>query len=601
MSLQVWLPLTKDLRNQGLNGIPVTSTGTISLNDSGKLGKCYKTSNTGVIDLKYAGTQINAGSISLCGWFKFNKSELAATWSGYSFDSSRPYPTGNLIGNNSYGGVGLIWYTNSLVSGATFTSLYVACSIRSTANGARITNPVTIPFDTWVHLALIFNKTTKALELWMNGELKVTSTMSDFDDAKADNLKLNYSAIWGGNGPSYSIPFYVNDVRIYDHCLSPMEIKELAKGLVLHYPLSDPSNDEKENLMPSNYWSGTKTISLSADTTNYGVINYPAISVETDTTYFWTVKFRITSGGSNLTSIGVDTNCSGGSYSGNDSAHTVITTVHPNLTQIKAGEWQTAYCITKVKADATNPTIFHTIYGRSSTATTLTVEWHNLMLVESTEVVPFRGWHSNTIYDCSGFCNNGAIVGALTISNDTPKYQVSTHIGSTSSKVHISNFPTSGFGNSYSFAWWGKRSSNGPMFWGFSDGIRLNGMYAGTLWNTGDSSNNPIYVPGTTTTITAPSVNVWHHYVMTGDGTTCKLYVDGVLYGQAKTYKAISGTSIWINGWDSSTSYCSDNTDMSDFRIYATALSASDVKSLYQNSAYIDSSGNVYGAVHTEV
>ena len=75
MALQVWLPLTKDLRNQGLNGISVTSTGIINLNDSGKLGKCYKTSNTGVVDLKYAGTKINTGSISLGGWFKFNKYE----------------------------------------------------------------------------------------------------------------------------------------------------------------------------------------------------------------------------------------------------------------------------------------------------------------------------------------------------------------------------------------------------------------------------------------------------------------------------------------------------------------------------------------------
>ena len=87
---------------------------------------------------------------------------------------------------------------------------------------------------------------------------------------------------------------------------------------------------------------------------------------------------------------------------------------------------------------------------------------------------------------------------------------------------------------------------------------------------------------------------------MTGNGTKCYVYLDGELWGEAKTYKAISGTSIYINGWDSGTQYCSDNTDISDFRIYATALSADDVKSLYQNSAYIDSSGNVYGAIHME-
>lgn len=139
------------------------------------------------------------------------------------------------------------------------------------------------------------------------------------------------------------------------------------------------------------------------------------------------------------------------------------------------------------------------------------------------------------------------------------------------------------------------------MFWGFSDGNRLNGMYYGYVWNTGDGTSNPIYKPNTTTQITAPSLNTWHHYVMTGDGTTCKLYLDGELYGQAKTYKSITGTSIYINGWDSGTAYCHDNMDMSDFRVYATTLSADDVKSLYQNSAYIDNQGNIYGAIYEEV
>ena len=107
-------------------------------------------------------------------------------------------------------------------------------------------------------------------------------------------------------------------------------------------------------------------------------------------------------------------------------------------------------------------------------------------------------------------------------------------------------------------------------------------MYLGHLWNTGDGANNPLYIPGTTTQVTDPTLNVWHHYVMTGDGTKCRVYLDGELWAEAKTYKAISGTSIYLNGWDSGTSYCSTNTDIADFRIYATALSADDVRDLYE-------------------
>ena len=40
MSLQVWLPLTKDLRNQGLANVTVTNNGA-TFNSEGKLGGCY--------------------------------------------------------------------------------------------------------------------------------------------------------------------------------------------------------------------------------------------------------------------------------------------------------------------------------------------------------------------------------------------------------------------------------------------------------------------------------------------------------------------------------------------------------------------------------
>ena len=132
------------------------------------------------------------------------------------------------------------------------------------------------------------------------------------------------------------------------------------------------------------------------------------------------------------------------------------------------------------------------------------------------------------------------------------------------------------------------------MHWGFSDGVRLNGIYNGNLWNTGDGSNNPLYNIGTTTQVTVPSVNEWHHYVMTGNGSKCYVYKDGVLWAEAKTYKSISGTSIYINGWSSTTDYSNSNLDISDFRVYATALSADDVLELYHTSASIDNKGNVH-------
>ena len=40
MSLQIWLPLTDDLHNQGLSEINVINNGA-TLDNNGKIGKCY--------------------------------------------------------------------------------------------------------------------------------------------------------------------------------------------------------------------------------------------------------------------------------------------------------------------------------------------------------------------------------------------------------------------------------------------------------------------------------------------------------------------------------------------------------------------------------
>ena len=72
-----------------------------------------------------------------------------------------------------------------------------------------------------------------------------------------------------------------------------------------------------------------------------------------------------------------------------------------------------------------------------------------------------------------------------------------------------------------------------------------------------------------------------------------KLYIDGEYKGKAKTYKGITGTQMYISGWKNDTQYKWNGGNMSDFRIYATALSDADVKELYQTSALIDNKNNM--------
>lgn len=101
------------------------------------------------------------------------------------------------------------------------------------------------------------------------------------------------------------------------------------------------------------------------------------------------------------------------------------------------------------------------------------------------------------------------------------------------------------------------------------------------------------------------SLNQWYHVALVCDGSQMLFYLNSQLI-QSKAYTdetdyAQSNNAFVIGkmaySYTNTTVYFPFNGQISDVRIYATALSANDVKSLYQNEAQLDTSGNILGPI----
>lgn len=542
MALRVWLPLNGTLENKGISDYVIQSAN-ITIVDNGKIGKCYSfngsSSYISITNFNLSnnwsyGCWINTPNSDSRGW------EIAMVLNNSGSDADSQFAFWVHQKENRFESLANTQYTSTI--------------------------PYTNYYNSWHHFFATFNGSL--LTTYIDGNVVNTKTITA-EYYPATNLTIGARSK-NAAGTAFINWFqgYLNDVRVYDHCLSTKEVKEISQGLVLHYKLDGLSQGSGNNLVTGLTKGGQTTV----------VGNTIVTSGENADTYF---KINLSSALilNKSYTIGIDAeNLPDGGYfnfpigAQNNTAGAIrLYNGHNELTFVANDT--IVNCGTSLMMD-----------DNARTA------WPNQCIFKN-----FYIYENTSIADSSGYGHNGTIIGELSVESGSSRYTSAIHISSTSSKIHILNFPTAGFGNSYTFAWWAKVSSVNPMHWGFSDGIRLNGMYTGRLWNTGDGSDNPLYIPGTTTQVAAPTVNVWHHWVMTGDGTSCKVYQDGVYWGVAKTYKSISGTSIYINGWNNNTDYSSNNLSISDFRIYATALSAEDISDLYHTSANVDDLGNLHG------
>ena len=203
--------------------------------------------------------------------------------------------------------------------------------------------------------------------------------------------------------------------------------------------------------------------------------------------------------------------------------------------------------------------------------------------------------NSTVVYDSSGYNYHGTPSGNLTVSSNSARNSLSIVFDGTDSKIQSYPQPSV-----QTISVWLKSSWDS-----INSGYKIPIHDYGSKLAIGFANNNRLisYVGSSAggagscvLTTNKYIANQWNHIVVvkTGD-TTRNVYINGEL--------ATNTDNNWwggnLNKLNIGCRYSGSYKDyfdgqISDFRAYATALSAEDVKELYQTSASIDKSGNMF-------
>ena len=238
-----------------------------------------------------------------------------------------------------------------------------------------------------------------------------------------------------------------------------------------------------------------------------------------------------------------------------------------------------------------------------------TVYWRYVKLEKGDKATPWcpskedtafslLGYNDNIEYDLSGYKNNGTRTGTFTWTSDTPRYSASTYFEDYTRKLRA---PLVFTPTAITMAVWIKSSAIGRGSYHMP--LNIDGeAYEFSISSRGNFRNG-FFINGSRVVDTVNSKNIldgqWHHLCATYDGTTIKRYVDGISVtgGDHAATGTLPGASmLYVGTYGTSESYGNNQMYESDIRIYATALSADDVKELYSVSASIDNVGNLYSA-----
>lgn len=564
ISLLIWLPFTKDANNQGLapcnisgNYVPVTS---------GKIGNAHNTQNP----MQITSSALTDKSNFTVAFWIYNSSDYIN-----KLDWIRAVAINTK--NDELGTSGTIRFECCYDSNNRAVSVH-----NNSANDYFTSALIIVPDkDKWHHVAFVANG--DYCKAYCDGVLVGSMEEQSGTPALTGTISIGSANYVGA----------INDFRIYDNVLSAREIHEIAKGLVLHYPLNDYYNDPRVNLITTNP-TCSKAFSINSTAWSYP-LTCPKTYVDPGKTYMFSYEISVDC--VEPISIYTDTNCSDetGGYTGNDAGHTINYVVPSKVVTAKG--WNTLYCITTPKADNKKPYVHHGCTIRSSSATsekpvTGNVEIRNLQLIESDCYIPYRPYWYNTVYDVSGYSNNGEVNAGTSpfwVGNDSPRYDGCYEFtGNNTIQINDPIFHDD-INQCHTVCVWANlstydRSKRQSL-------ISLNNGYYAVY---GDDNKTLMYLNGGSNDSYVYGdplpLNQWTHIAWVLDTAVqkCEVYYNGVLNAKSTNYTATDLPSGVNKSLLIGQNYIGK---LSDLRIYATALSASDIKSIYKSVASITNTG----------
>lgn len=550
MSLKIWLPLNGNIENQGLADVTITNNGA-TVDNNGKIGKCYSFNGSS--------NYIQLTNSIIEGKKPFTFSVWYKTTSGNSY-----YPIIS-VGTSSKGFT-IHGSVNRLEGG-------------NGTNHFDSSNHITaVSWGMWAHLAVTYDGTK--IQSYLNGVPNANSLSWTYG-LGTGNTTIKIGHFWGGYFKGY-----INDFRIYDECLSPKEVKEISKGLVLHYPLNDAACSK--NLASNTDWERTSDREYMRILDSY----QDAGTGE----YTFSCEMKVAAGTPNVYIYSTDW--------GYTSKYTYsVSDIYTNgvLNGKLSQQWQKVVCKLTFTVSAEDSTIMPHISTYYTYGSGAIVSVRNPKLEKGWNPNPiYTNSLYNTVYDCSGYQNNGTITGSLSCSTDSPRYKTCVQTSS-SGKIQKDAFLPSAITHYTISVWckitdpnaaahlWTKHSNGSKGIIQGPDGGWIYSYHGGGLV----TSTSFLTTSGTITQ-TYPGFGQnykdgnWHMYTIVGNGNINTCYLDGVMTGRSTLSNFVSyNISGQLNiGF---TEECL----VSDYRCYATALSAEDIKELYNTSAYVLDNGTL--------